>query len=126
MPTSPPSTPGPLTRRRHLRHASTPAERVLWRVLRDRQLGGTKVRRQHPCGPYILDFYVPRVRLAIEVDGETHGTDEAQAYDRARTAYLAAQGIRVLRVTNHEVMSHLAAVVAVIEAALVGGGRPSP
>jgi very-short-patch-repair endonuclease len=108
-----------------LRHDSTPAERALWQVLRDRQLGGVKVRRQHPCGPYILDFYVPASHLAIEVDGETHGTDEAQAYDAARTACLASHDIRVLRFTNRDVMTQRAAVLTVIEAALVGEG-PSP
>ena len=66
-------------------------------------LGGYKFRRQHSVGSYILDFYCPAVRLAIELDGDSHFSEEAIEYDRERTAYLNALQIRVLRFLNTEV-----------------------
>ena len=56
-------------RRRRLRNAATPAERALWLMLKGRQLGGRKFRRQHSIGPYIVDFYCPGERLIVELDG---------------------------------------------------------
>jgi adenine-specific DNA-methyltransferase len=112
-------------RRRQLRRAATPAERVLWHLLRDRRLGGYKGRRQHQRGPYILDFYFPDQRLALEADGEHHTTADGYAYDAARTAYLAARGIRVLRFTNHEILSERERVLALILAALASPDGPA-
>jgi very-short-patch-repair endonuclease len=67
-----------------------------------RQFLGLKFRRQHPLGRYIVDFYCAERRLAVELDGGQHFTVEGQAYDRRRTEYLAARGVRVLRFTNRE------------------------
>ncbi|HEX7599855.1 MAG TPA: endonuclease domain-containing protein, partial [Polyangia bacterium] len=89
-----------LARRRALRGRATDAERLLWRLLRMRQFLGLKFRRQHPLGRYIVDFYCAERRLAVELDGGQHFTVEGQAYDRRRTAYLAALGIRVVRFTS--------------------------
>lgn len=89
-----------LARRRELRVHATDAERLLWRVLRMRLLVGLKFRRQHSVGPYIIDFYCADRQLAVELDGGQHFTVEGLDYDRRRTAYLAARGIRVLRFTN--------------------------
>jgi len=61
-----------LARRRALRRDGIDAEAVLWLYLRAKRFGGLKFRRQHPCGPYILDFYCPRALLAIELDGGQH------------------------------------------------------
>jgi very-short-patch-repair endonuclease len=115
-----------VARRRALRADATPAECRLWQALRARQFGGFKVRRQASCGPYILDFYVPAGRLAIEVDGDTHGTNEGQMHDAVRTAYLVDLGIRVVRITNREVVTDLPAVLTAIEIALTGEMEPSP
>jgi len=86
-----------LDQRRQLRRNSTDAEAALWALLRGRRFGGTKFRRQHPCGPFILDFFCMRQKLAIELDGGQHFEAAGQAYDARRDAYLAARGIRVLR-----------------------------
>ncbi len=104
-------------RARDLRKELTPAEHSLWRVLRGRQCGA-KFRKQHPIGPYIVDFYSWDVGLIIEVDGDSHFTPEAQAYDRERDAYLHALGLTVLRFTNHEIFDHIEGVTEHIAAAL--------
>ena len=80
-------------RARRLRQDATDAERKLWFVLSRRQVEGAKFRRQHPFGPYILDFYCEKTRLAVEVDGGQHTAER----DQVRTAYLNGQGVSVLR-----------------------------
>lgn len=87
--------------RRDLRNGMTPAEISLWLILKDRQVDGLKFRRQFGVGPYILDFYCPALKLAIELDGQVHFSDEARAYDAERDAYLLREhSIRVLRYEN--------------------------
>jgi very-short-patch-repair endonuclease len=105
-------------RRRLLRRNATPAEQVLWRLLRSRQLEGYKFRRQQEAGPYILDFYCAASRLAVEVDGSQHYTPLGLADDAERTAYLAALGVRVLRFTNREVLTSAEGVGATLMRAL--------
>ena len=107
-----------LARRRGLRRQATDAERLLWRLLRARQFRSLKVRRQHPLGPYILDFYCAERRLALELDGGQHFTIEGLAYDRRRTEYLATQGVRVLRFTNRELFEETDGVLQAISQAL--------
>lgn len=87
-------------RARSLRRNQTDAETAVWRLLRSKQLGDTKFRRQHPVGPYIVDFFCEERKLVVEIDGGQH----RPAVDRARTAYLDAQGFRVLRFWNNEVL----------------------
>ncbi len=103
--------------RRGLRRDSTDAERVLWRLARGGALGA-KVRRQHPVGPYVLDFFCAGQRLAIELDGGQHWCDDGPERDAARTAYLAARGIRVLRFSNVELLEETEAVLRVIREAI--------
>lgn len=94
-----------LDRRRELRQALTPAEAVLWQLLKGRQLEGLKFRRQHSVGPYILDFYCPALKLAIELDGASHACREE--YDGQRTSYLSeTAGITVLRFENRVVFEN--------------------
>ncbi|WP_300556438.1 DUF559 domain-containing protein [Maricaulis sp.] len=78
----------------------TEAEIRLWLRLRRRQLRGLKFRRQHPIGPYIVDFACLSIRLAIEVDGATHVTEARQAHDRKRTTWLEQSGWQVVRIQN--------------------------
>jgi len=103
---------------RNLRKHQTPAEILLWSKLRAHQLSGFKFRRQHPTGPYILDFYCPELRLAIELDGGQHVEDGNILNDVQRTEYLREIGIRVIRFWNHEVFQYLNDVVAEIEATI--------
>ncbi|MBI2354998.1 MAG: endonuclease domain-containing protein [Deltaproteobacteria bacterium] len=94
-------------RRKELRNNATPAERMLWGALQHSNLDGYKFRRQHSVGAYILDFYCPSERLAVELDGDSHFTDEAMAYDQARTGFLNSLDIRVLRFLNTDVYDNL-------------------
>ena len=87
----------------------TEAESHLWRRLRMRQILGAKFRRQHPVGKYILDFACIDVKLAIEVDGGQHS--EIQSQDNLRTAWLQAQGWKVLRFSNTEVLQNIEGVL---------------
>lgn len=112
-----------LARRRTLRRNSTDAEAALWAHLRAKRLAGVKFRRQHPCGPYILDFYCPATRLAVELDGGQHFDPVAQDYDRRRTGFLIRQGITVLRFPTDVVFRELGGVLESILAAL---GRVGP
>lgn len=92
-------------RARDLRQEQTPAAAKLWACLRNRQVGGFKVRRQHPIGPYVVDLYCAACRLVVEIDGDSHAY--TVAYDRQRTAWLNEQGYKVIRFTNREVLEHL-------------------
>lgn len=90
--------------RQYLRNNMTPAEVALWKLLRERQVCGLKFRRQFGAGPYVLDFYCPELRLAIELDGAVHDSAEAVVYDRDRTEYLMREfRIRVMRFRNEQV-----------------------
>ena len=94
------------SRRRELRKSLTPAEAALWKSLRGSQLGGRKFRRQHSVGPYIVDFYCPSCRLAVELDGQEHFYPASWEYDSGRTEYLKTLNIRVLRFENRDVFEH--------------------
>ena len=98
---------------RLLRQLATPAERQLWQHLRGHRLAGCRFRRQHPIGPYVVDFVCLRRRLVVEVEGRSH---EAKfEYDQIRTAYLRRFGYRVLRFSNFRVMRETPAVLRSIE-----------
>jgi very-short-patch-repair endonuclease len=84
----------------------TPAEAKLWTYLKGKQLEGRKFRRQHSVRQYILDFYCPESRLAIELDGEAHNSAIAAEYDHERTLFLEATGIRVIGLENNTVFDH--------------------
>ena len=97
--------------RQTLRSNLTPAEAKLWSVLKSAQLAGRKFRRQHSVGAYILDFYCPEERLAIELDGAGHFTASGNLHDAARTACFNSLGIRVLRFENQLIWSDLDGVL---------------
>ncbi|WP_229679379.1 endonuclease domain-containing protein [Dyella caseinilytica] len=95
---------------RHLRQTSTEAERELWYRLRGGRLNGHKFRRQHPIPPYVADFYCDTNRLVIELDGSQHDPQT----DKTRTLYLEAQGLKVLRFWDNDVLQQMDAVLEVI------------
>ena len=101
-------------RARELRQFSPEAERLLWRHLRDRRLGGYKFRRQHPVGPYFADFACVEARLIIELDGGQHYEPDAIDADTYRTQVLAAHGFHVLRFDDRQMLSETAAVLNTI------------
>ena len=102
-----------IERAKGMRREMTKPERRLWYALRAKRLDGAKFRRQVVIDRYIADFAcrIPCM-LIVEVDGETHTGREG--YDAARTAFLEQRGYRVLRFTNHDVMSNLDGVLIVI------------
>ena len=106
--------------RRKLRSNMTPAEAKLWTYLKGRQLEGKKIRRQHSVSRYILDFYCPSSKLAIELDGEAHDSAMAAEYDHERTLFLLATKIRVIRFENKTVFEHPDWVLEQIKTALYG------
>ncbi|MBW7902488.1 MAG: endonuclease domain-containing protein [Rhodocyclaceae bacterium] len=106
-----------------LRQDMTDAERLLWRHLRAHRLVGEKFRRQQPLGPYVVDFVHFGARLVIEVDGGQHNGSER---DRLRDAWLKAQGFKVVRFWNDEVLLRTEDVLAAIWGALASPSPPTP
>jgi very-short-patch-repair endonuclease len=96
-------------RRQDLRKNMSEPERRMWRLLRNRQMG-VKFRSQHGVGHYIADFYCPELNLVIEIDGNSHLSAEAQAYDRERDAFMQSLGIKTLRFTNEDVLHNIEGV----------------
>jgi very-short-patch-repair endonuclease len=89
---------------RRLRGNMTPPEVALWVRLRRFGREGPKFRRQHPIGPYVLDFYCPAAKLAVEVDGFVHDTADHPQRDERRDAYLRSKGIEVIRVPAADIL----------------------
>ena len=92
-----------MQRAKALRRKLTPPEAALWLRVRKRQPDLPTFRRQHPFGPYILDFYCAQARLAVEVDGLIHTTTKKTDHDAKRDDWLTTQGITVLRVTASDI-----------------------
>ena len=107
--------PGLVAVRRDLRNHATPAERALWQMLKGRQLDGHKFRRQHSVGRYVLDFYCPAERLAVELDGAVHTDPLRHEHDAKRQQEVEALGIRVVRFSNEQVCRTPDIVLAAIQ-----------
>lgn len=107
--------PGLKKRRQELRRNQTEAEKALWTHLRHKQFYGIKFFRQYSIGPYILDFYCPTVKLAVELDGGQHNQPESKEYDSVRSQYLNSHGIDVIRFWSNEVSLNTEGVLAVLE-----------
>src|SRR3954465_8685275 len=90
---------------RELRRNSPDAERILWSELRDHRLNGASFRRQVPIANYVADFVCHTAKLVIELDGGQHYSDQTEAADAQRSANIEARGFRVLRFSNHDVMT---------------------
>ena len=101
-------------RARGLRREMTLPEVILWSALRRGQVAGVGFQRQYPTGSYVLDFYCPSAKLAVEVDGEHHGREEQIRHDRARDAWLKSEGIEVLRIPASAILDP-ESLVGVIE-----------
>ena len=102
-------------RRRDLRRNQTEAEKILWKQLRNKGLFGLKFFRQYSVGAYIIDFYCPEYKLAIELDGGQHAEEENQEYDKIRTNYLESIGVEVMRFWNNEVLQNIEGVLEKIK-----------
>ncbi|MBI5941763.1 MAG: DUF559 domain-containing protein [Caulobacterales bacterium] len=110
-----------LTQARLLRRRMTRTEITLWQTLRGKQLEGLKFRRQQVIGPYVVDFFCAASRLVVELDGGAHADEDAQAHDARRDQWIAAQGLRILRIPNGLVIDDLASALALI----VQAARPN-
>ena len=97
---------------RDLRKRLTPAERFLWKILRDRRLKDLKFRRQFPIDSFVVDFCCHELRLVIELDGEVHAKPQPAARDRERDAYIRGLGFTILRFPNERVFGEAEAVLA--------------
>lgn len=106
---------GQTYKRRLLRKNLTKAERKLWLLLKNRQLSGYKFRRQFGIGEYIVDFYCPRLKLVVEVDGGYHQSSLVSQYDRNKESQFHSLDITVLRVKNEEVLEQQAEVLGKIK-----------
>ena len=116
-------------RARHLRREMTLPEVLLWRDIPRRQLDGLLFRRQHPFGPYVLDFFCPEHGLTVEVDGAAHDGALRAGRDRRRDLWLVRQGLRVLRFRAADILSDEAPpdVLATVAAAATDlSQRPAP
>ncbi|MDQ3021193.1 MAG: endonuclease domain-containing protein [Bacteroidota bacterium] len=102
-------------KRRELRNNMTNAEKLMWERLRRRQIRNKRFLRQFSVGKYVMDFYCPEIRLAIEVDGVTHSSKDEIEYDRNRQAQIENFKIIFLRVKNEEVFGNIDKVVLMIE-----------
>jgi very-short-patch-repair endonuclease len=100
---------------RGLRRNFTDVEMKVWQKLRNHQLG-VDFRRQHPAGHYVLDFYAPTVRLAVELDGGQHAQTATVAGDRLRTRWFEERGVTMLRFWNSDVVANLPGVLEVLAA----------
>ena len=90
----------------------TPSAARLWSLLRGRRAGGLRFRREHVFAPYILDVYCAEARLAVEVDGATHDSEEQREHDARRDGFLRRAGVMVLRVPAQALMYEPEAVTA--------------
>jgi very-short-patch-repair endonuclease len=104
-------------RAKQLRRQMDLPEILLWKRLKASQLNGLRFRRQHPLGPYILDFYCDAAKLAVEVDGYSHDVAGRPAHDRRRDQWLAQRGVRTLRIPARDVLKSMEDVLATIAAA---------
>jgi very-short-patch-repair endonuclease len=102
-------------KRRELRNNMPKAEVVLWKHIGRKKVLGYRFLRQFSISSYILDFYCPRLRLAIEIDGDTHWKDEEIVYDKKRQTEIEHLGIQFLRFNNEEVFFDLNSIMQRIE-----------
>lgn len=107
-----------LERRRNLRNNSTRAEVMFWNEVKSRRVLGIQFRRQYNIGRYIADFYVPQLKLVIEIDGGVHFTPEAQEYDKVRSQSFSSIEILTIRFTNDEVYEDLVGVLERLRAVI--------
>ncbi len=111
---------------RSLRSEMTGSEQLLWSHLRRRQIRGLQFYRQKPIGNYVVDFYAPKAKLVVEVDGSQHLGLEHRQNDGERDAYLTSTGLQVLCFSNTQVLQEIDAVVDAILKTLSASSRRNP
>jgi very-short-patch-repair endonuclease len=116
------TTKATVAKARQLRREMSPPEARLWQILRGRPLG-LKFRRQHPIGPYVLDFYCPSLKVGIEVDGQAHDMGSNPARDEGRDAWLQERGLEIIRIPVADL--HDPELMIQMILARIGGFSPS-
>ena len=111
-------------RRKELRRKATPAELYLWRYIKNDQINGYRFRRQFGIGGFIVDFYCPKLRLVVEVDGGIHSNPDVARYDDERAEYIRSCFIRIIRFTNDEVLNNIEGVLQTLRTATTSPSRP--
>ncbi|RYM11771.1 endonuclease domain-containing protein [Sphingobium cupriresistens] len=112
----------PTAKARALRNNATGVERALWHVISARKISGIRFNRQVPIGQFICDFVARSIGLVIEVDGGQHN-DEV---DAERTRYIEAQGFRMIRFWNNDVLGNIEGVIEEIERVIANMPSPDP
>jgi very-short-patch-repair endonuclease len=107
--------PYSLQYRRNLRRNQTDSESQFWSKVRNKQFHDIKFFRQYSIGPYILDFYAPKERVAVEIDGGQHNEKKGNLNDEKRTGYLIKQNVRVVRFWNNDVLLNIDGVLEELE-----------
>ena len=102
-------------KRRILRNNMPNAEKLIWEKLRRRQIKNKRFLRQYSVGKYVIDFFCPEIKLAIEVDGDTHNSSEEIEYDKYRQSEIENLGIKFLRFKNDEIFENIVNVIKKIE-----------
>jgi very-short-patch-repair endonuclease len=113
-------------KRKTLRKNLPLAEIILWDRLKGRQLEGYKFRRQYSVEDFVIDFYCPELKLAVEVDGDSHYTEDALLSDRKRQIEIETFGIRFLRFTNREIYENVEGILLKIEEQIKQITSPTP
>ncbi len=93
----------------------TIAENTIWLELKEKKFNGIKFRRQFSIGPYIADFYSPKMKLVIEIDGSSHSEIDAIEYDEVRNKYIESLGITIIRFKNYDVMNNMETVLDILK-----------
>lgn len=104
-------------RRRQLRQASTLAEKTLWQEIRGKKLG-FKFLRQYSIEGYVMDFYCPKLKLGIELEGGVHSLESAKIYDKYRERYINEFGIKLLKFSNDQILNDLEKSLNIISLSL--------
>ena len=112
--------------RRKLRKNSTAAEKILWERLRGRKFLGYKFRRQYSISQFVLDFYCPEKRFAIELDGEIHNEEKVKNHDENRDGFTKDFNIRIIRIKNEMIFDDIDKVLKFIKKEIQTSPRPSP
>ncbi len=103
--------PSEKVKRRQLRQDITKAEKIIWAKIKNRQIENCKFRRQYSVDKFVIDFYSPILKLAIEIDGDSHFQNDAVEYDMERQVFIESAGIKFLRFTNEDVYGNLSGVL---------------
>jgi very-short-patch-repair endonuclease len=105
------ATPNSFEKARSLRNNTTKHEQILWEHLRKNKIHGVRIKRQHPIGTYIADFYCHAAKLVIELDGASHNSADQKLYDEEREFNLKLNGLKVIRFSNQQIEKDLNNVI---------------